>query len=85
MKRGLWPVYLWHFQDSNRDGKMSSILWKHNWQEPSGKIFTRQDWPSGIARVVPGIMLIFYGGLVTRLDFYDMCQMKTFTSKILIA
>lgn len=48
MKRGLWPVpsadfYLLKFQKPNRDGKMNSILWKYDWQEPDGEIFTRRD------------------------------------------
>jgi hypothetical protein len=50
MRRGLWPVpsadfYLLHFQNQNQGGQMTSILWKYDWQEPDGEVFTRREQP----------------------------------------
>lgn len=46
--RGLWPVpsadfYLLQFQDVHDDGRMGSIRWKYDWQEPGGENFRRND------------------------------------------
>jgi CubicO group peptidase (beta-lactamase class C family) len=59
VKRGLWPVpsadfYLLNFQGENRDGKMNSILWKYDWQEPNGEIFTRRDRPKDVKQSILG-------------------------------
>lgn len=49
-RRGLWPVpsaeaYLLHFRRQAGASHMESILWKADWEEPDGEIFSRFESP----------------------------------------